>query len=55
VEFRKFEEGVVFVKMQGACSGCPSSPATLKQGIERLLMHYVPDVMGVVAMEDDVC
>lgn len=53
VEFRKFEDGVVFVKMQGACSGCPSAPATLKRGIERMLMHWVPEVQGVTAIEDD--
>eukprot|EP00008_Paramoeba_atlantica_P012379 CAMPEP_0201478818 /NCGR_PEP_ID=MMETSP0151_2-20130828/3587_1 /ASSEMBLY_ACC=CAM_ASM_000257 /TAXON_ID=200890 /ORGANISM="Paramoeba atlantica, Strain 621/1 / CCAP 1560/9" /LENGTH=196 /DNA_ID=CAMNT_0047860029 /DNA_START=314 /DNA_END=900 /DNA_ORIENTATION=+ len=53
VEYRKFEEGVVFLKMQGACSGCPSAPATLKMGIERLLIHWVPEVMGVVEVDDD--
>jgi Fe-S cluster biogenesis protein NfuA len=53
VEFRKFEDGVVFVKMQGACSGCPSAPATLKRGIERMLMHWVPEVQGVTAVEAD--
>ena len=54
VEFRKFEDGVVYLKMQGACSGCPSAPATLKRGIERMLMHWVPEVQGVVQVEDDV-
>ncbi len=42
--YRGFREGVVYLTMQGACSGCPSSSATLKQGIEGLLKHYVPEV-----------
>ena len=47
--YRGFREGVVFLTMQGACSGCPSSTATLKQGIESLLKHYVPEVAEVRA------
>lgn len=47
--YRGFREGVVYLTMQGACSGCPSSSATLKQGIEGLLKHYVPEVMEVRA------
>ena len=47
--YRGFREGVVFLKMQGACSGCPSSTATLKNGIEGLLKHYVPEVTEVRA------
>jgi Fe-S cluster biogenesis protein NfuA len=47
--YRGFREGVVFLQMQGACSGCPSSTATLKQGIESLLKHYVPEVTEVRA------
>jgi len=47
--YRGFRDGVVFLKMQGACSGCPSSTATLKQGIESLLKHYVPEVNEVRA------
>ncbi|MET0179773.1 MAG: NifU family protein [Novosphingobium sp.] len=47
--YRGFREGVVYLKMQGACSGCPSSSATLKQGIEGLLKHYVPEVHEVRA------
>jgi Fe-S cluster biogenesis protein NfuA len=47
--YRGFSEGVVYLKMQGACSGCPSSTATLKQGIESLLKHYVPEVNEVRA------
>ena len=42
-----FEDGVVFLKMQGACSGCPSSTATLKMGIENMLKHYIPEVQEV--------
>ena len=49
IVYRGFREGVVFLKMQGACSGCPSSTATLKQGIESLLKHYVPEVTEVRA------
>jgi Fe-S cluster biogenesis protein NfuA len=47
--YRGFREGVVYLTMQGACSGCPSSTATLKQGIESLLKHYVPEVTEVRA------
>ena len=39
--------------MQGSCSGCPSSSVTLKSGIERMLMHWIPEVNGVVAVDDD--
>jgi Fe-S cluster biogenesis protein NfuA len=45
--FKGFKEGQVFLHMQGACSGCPSSTATLKSGIENLLRHFVPGVEGV--------
>jgi Fe-S cluster biogenesis protein NfuA len=47
--YRGFREGVVYLKMQGACAGCPSSTATLKHGIESLLKHYVPEVSEVRA------
>lgn len=47
--YRGFREGVVYLAMQGACSGCPSSSATLKNGIETLLKHYVPEVSEVRA------
>jgi Fe-S cluster biogenesis protein NfuA len=47
--YRGFQKGVVFLQMQGACSGCPSSSATLKNGIEQLLKHYVPEVTEVRA------
>lgn len=49
VLYRGFREGVVYLAMQGACSGCPSSSATLKHGIEGLLKHYVPEVTEVRA------
>src|SRR5690606_30446562 len=48
--FRGFEEGIVYLHMQGACSGCPSSTATLKMGIENMLRHYVPEVVEVRAV-----
>ncbi len=47
--YRGFQRGVVYLQMQGACSGCPSSSATLKNGIEQLLKHYVPEVTEVRA------
>lgn len=49
IEYRGFDEerGMVKLRMQGACSGCPSSSVTLKSGIENMLMHYVPEVKGV--------
>lgn len=48
--YRGFDKGTVYLKMQGACSGCPSSSATLKNGIEQLLKHYVPEVTEVRAV-----
>lgn len=50
IVYRGFKEGTVFLAMQGACSGCPSSTMTLKQGIESLLKHYVPEVEAVQAV-----
>ncbi|WEK48395.1 MAG: NifU family protein [Candidatus Andeanibacterium colombiense] len=49
IQYRGFRSGVVYLTMQGACSGCPSSTATLKHGIEGLLKHYVPEVTEVRA------
>lgn len=49
IVYRGFQRGVVFLQLQGACSGCPSSSATLKNGIEQLLKHYVPEVTEVRA------
>src|SRR6202043_3939047 len=50
ITFRGFKDGVVFLHMKGACSGCPSSTATLKHGIQNLLRHFVPDVVEVRPM-----
>jgi len=47
ITFRGYENGVVFLNMKGACSGCPSSTATLKHGIQNLLKHFVPEVQHV--------
>lgn len=47
IVFHRFEEGVVYLQMQGSCSGCPSSTATLKAGIENMLRHYIPEVTEV--------
>lgn len=52
IVFDHFAEGTVYVRMQGACSGCPSSSATLKSGIENMLRHYVPEVLEVRAIEN---
>lgn len=49
--FRGFENGVVYLHMQGSCSGCPSSTATLKMGIENMLKHYIPEVAEVRPVE----
>ncbi len=48
--FHRYEDGVVYLHMQGSCSGCPSSTATLKAGIENMLRHYVPEVQEVRAV-----
>jgi Fe-S cluster biogenesis protein NfuA len=50
ITFRGFKEGIVYLHMKGACSGCPSSTATLRHGIQNLLKHYVPDVVEVRPM-----
>lgn len=47
IVFHGFEDGVVYLHMQGACAGCPSSSATLKMGIENMLRHYIPEVREV--------
>ena len=49
--FDKYNEGIVFLQMQGACQGCPSSTATLKMGIENMLKHYIPEVREVRPVE----
>ena len=50
IKFKSFDNGLVTVELQGSCSGCPSSMATLKQGVQNLLCHYVPEVKRVEAM-----
>nr|WP_320409986.1 NifU family protein [Candidatus Finniella inopinata] len=52
ITFEGFEEGVVYLRMKGACSGCPSSSATLKSGIENMLKYYVPEVLEVRQVSD---
>ncbi len=47
ITFKGFRDGIVYLTMKGACSGCPSSTATLKHGIENLFKHFLPDVKGV--------
>lgn len=51
ITFHSFQDGIVYVKMQGACSGCPSSTATLKSGIENMLKYYVPEVLEIRAID----
>lgn len=48
--FDRFEDGIVYVQLHGACSGCPSSTITLKNGIENMLKHYIPEVEAVEAI-----
>ncbi|WP_375164692.1 NifU family protein [Temperatibacter marinus] len=48
--YHGFQEGVVYLKMQGACSGCPSATITLKQGVENLLKYYIPEIVDVQAI-----
>ena len=50
IKFREFKNGIVKVQLQGSCSGCPSSTMTLKQGVQNLLCHYIPEVKGVDAI-----
>ena len=51
IKFKDFKDGVVTVNLQGSCSGCPSSTMTLKQGVQNLLCHYLPEVKEVVAIQ----
>lgn len=51
ITYHGFRDGVVYLRMQGACSGCPSSTATLKYGIQNLLKHYIPEVESVEPVE----
>jgi len=50
IKFKKFKNGVVTVSLQGSCSGCPSSTLTLKQGVQNLLRHYIPEIKEVIAI-----
>ena len=50
IKFKEFKNGIVKVQLQGSCSGCPRSTMTLKQGVQNLLCHYIPEVKGVEAI-----
>ena len=50
IKFKEFKDGIVKVQLQGSCSGCPSSTMTLKQGVQNLLCHYIPEVKEVIAI-----
>ena len=50
IKFKEFKNGVVTVNLQGSCSGCPSSTMTLKQGVQNLLKHYIPEVKEVISI-----
>ena len=50
IKFKEFRDGIVRVQLQGSCSGCPSSTMTLKQGVQNLLCHYIPEVQKVEAI-----
>ena len=50
ITFKSFEDGVVTVELKGSCSGCPSSVMTLKQGVQNLMCHYIPEVKSVEAI-----
>jgi len=50
IKFKEFKNGVVTVSLQGSCSGCPSSTLTLKQGVQNLLCHYIPEIKEVIAI-----
>lgn len=51
--YRNFEEGIVYLELRGSCSGCPSSTITLKNGIENMLKHYIPEVVSVEQVFED--
>ena len=50
IKFKEFKDGIVTVQLQGSCSGCPSSTMTLKQGVQNLLCHYIPEVKEVISI-----
>ena len=47
IVFKKYEDGILYVKMEGACSGCPHAVITLKNGVEKTLKHYIPELIAV--------
>ena len=51
--FNKFEDGIVYISMRGSCDGCPASTMTLKNGVENLLKHYIPEVQSVVPLQNE--
>ncbi|WDM85264.1 NifU family protein [Ehrlichia sp. JZT12] len=51
IKFRGYSNGIVFVKLRGACSGCPSASITLKEGIYNMLTYYIPDIQGVESIQ----
>ena len=50
IKFKEFKDGIVKVQLQGSCSGCPSSTMTLKQGVQNMLCHYLPEVKEVISI-----
>ena len=50
IKFKKYDNGIVTVQLQGSCSGCPSSIMTLKQGVQNLLCHYIPEIKEVITI-----
>ncbi len=50
IKFKEYKDGIVTVSLQGSCSGCPSSTMTLKQGVQNLLCHYIPEIKEVIAI-----
>lgn len=52
IEFRKYKDGIVYLQLKGACSGCPSAALTLKDGIEEMLKYYIPEIQSVEAIEE---
>ena len=52
IKFKEFKNGVVTVNLQGSCSGCPSSTMTLKQGVQNLLCHYIPEIKEVISIQN---
>lgn len=53
ITYKKFENGIVYLELKGSCSGCPSSTITLKNGIESMLQHFVPEVIAVEASDEE--